>query len=74
MKEISRDQTTLVIAHRLSTIVDADKIIVLDQGKIIEQGTHQALLQENGKYAQMWQIQQAEQNDDTHTETETITE
>ncbi len=62
MKEISRDQTTLVIAHRLSTIVDADKIIVLDQGKIIEQGTHHALLQENGKYAQMWQIQQAEQD------------
>lgn len=58
--EISREQTSLVIAHRLSTIVDADKILVLDQGKVIEEGSHHALLSHNGKYAQLWQIQQAQ--------------
>ncbi len=58
--EISREQTSLVIAHRLSTIVDADKIMVLDQGKIIEEGNHQELLSKRGKYAQLWQIQQAQ--------------
>lgn len=63
IEEISQDQTTLVIAHRLSTIVNADKIIVLEQGEIIEQGTHQSLLNDQGKYAQLWQIQQAEQEE-----------
>ncbi len=64
ISEISREQTTLVIAHRLSTIVDADKIIVLEQGEIIEQGNHHTLLLNQGKYAQLWQIQQAEQRED----------
>ncbi|MBX2858054.1 MAG: ABC transporter ATP-binding protein/permease [Cellvibrionaceae bacterium] len=58
MKDISKEQTTLVIAHRLSTISDADKIVVLDQGCIIEEGEHAQLLATNGKYAQMWRIQQ----------------
>lgn len=61
IKEVSREHTSLVIAHRLSTIVDADKILVLDQGHIIEQGSHKALLAQNGHYAHLWSIQQAEQ-------------
>jgi ABC-type transport system involved in Fe-S cluster assembly fused permease/ATPase subunit len=62
LKQISQHHTTLVIAHRLSTIVDADRIIVMDNGKIIESGTHQSLLDSNGKYAAMWRLQQEKQN------------
>ena len=54
---VSRGRTALVIAHRLSTIVDADEIIVLEKGKIVEKGTHQVLLAENGVYAGMWNRQ-----------------
>lgn len=57
LKELGNAHTTLVIAHRLSTIVDADKIIVLDKGAILEQGTHDELLLLNGKYAQLWHMQ-----------------
>jgi ATP-binding cassette subfamily B protein len=53
----SDQHTTFMIAHRLSTIKDADKIIVLGDGSIIESGTHEALLSINGKYAQLWQLQ-----------------
>ena len=59
LAEIARERTTLVIAHRLSTIVDADQILVLDHGRIIERGTHAGLLMANGVYAQMWLRQQA---------------
>jgi len=59
LKEIARHRTTMVIAHRLSTVVDAEQIIVLDHGRIVERGTHQSLLAEDGLYAQMWQRQQA---------------
>ncbi|MDX1269305.1 MAG: ATP-binding cassette domain-containing protein, partial [Oceanisphaera sp.] len=58
IREVSRGQTSLVIAHRLSTIVDADHILVMDQGRIVEQGSHQQLLATNGRYARLWQLQQ----------------
>ncbi|MBA6233919.1 MULTISPECIES: ABCB family ABC transporter ATP-binding protein/permease [unclassified Colwellia] len=58
IKDVAKDHTSLVIAHRLSTIVDADNIIVLHKGEIIEQGDHQTLLSKQGHYANMWQLQQ----------------
>jgi ATP-binding cassette, subfamily B, heavy metal transporter len=58
LRAIARNHTALVIAHRLSTVVDADQIVVLDQGRILERGTHGELLARNGAYAQMWAIQQ----------------
>ncbi|MGB2740134.1 MAG: ABC transporter ATP-binding protein/permease [Cognaticolwellia sp.] len=60
IKEVAEHRTSLVIAHRLSTIVDADNIIVMQQGEIIEQGTHQNLLAEKGHYYQMWQLQRSD--------------
>ena len=61
LSEVSRSHTTLVIAHRLSTIVDADTILVMENGRIVEQGTHQSLLQIAGHYAGMWELQQQEE-------------
>jgi ATP-binding cassette subfamily B protein len=58
LKEISQGHTSLVIAHRLSTIVDADKIVVMGQGQILEQGSHRQLLAINGAYKKLWQTQQ----------------
>jgi ABC-type transport system involved in Fe-S cluster assembly fused permease/ATPase subunit len=57
LERVSKGRTTLVIAHRLSTIVGADEIIVLDQGEIVERGTHFALLAQNGLYESMWNRQ-----------------
>ena len=62
LKKLSNKNTTLVIAHRLSTVIDANKIIVLEKGKIAEQGTHKELLKKNGLYTEMWMRQQ-EQSD-----------
>ena len=58
MADISANKTTLVIAHRLSTVVDADRILVVDGGEIVEQGSHQELLTQDGQYARLWQMQQ----------------
>jgi ATP-binding cassette, subfamily B, heavy metal transporter len=59
LKEIARNRTTLVIAHRLSTIADAQQILVMSQGRIVERGTHAELLAACGMYADMWERQQA---------------
>ena len=62
LKKLSNKNTTLVIAHRLSTIIDADKIIVLENGIISEQGSHKELVKKNGLYAEMWLRQQEQLN------------
>ena len=58
LERISEGRTTLVIAHRLSTVMDADQILVLAHGRIVERGTHQQLLELQGEYARMWALQQ----------------
>ena len=57
MRQIQGDYTNIVIAHRLSTVVDADQILVLDKGRIVEQGTHHELLKKQGRYTRLWEIQ-----------------
>ena len=59
LQSVARNKTTLVIAHRLSTVVDAHEILVMEAGRIIERGNHVALLAANGRYAQMWALQQS---------------
>lgn len=59
IKEVAKNRTSLVIAHRLSTIVDADHIVVMNQGEVIEQGCHDTLLTKQGHYFNMWQLQQS---------------
>ncbi|ASJ24498.1 ABCB family ABC transporter ATP-binding protein/permease [Laribacter hongkongensis] len=58
---ISQDRTTLIIAHRLSTIVDADEIVVMEQGRIVERGNFRSLLEADGRFADMWRLQQQEE-------------
>jgi len=64
MEVAARGRTTLIIAHRLSTVMNADEILVLDAGRIIERGRHAALLAANGVYAQMWALQQQDRDAD----------
>jgi ATP-binding cassette subfamily B protein len=60
LREVAAEHTTLVIAHRLSTVVDADRILVMERGRIVEQGSHADLLAAAGIYAEMWELQQRE--------------
>ncbi len=60
LREVAESNTTLVIAHRLSTVVDADNIVVLDKGRVVEQGSHASLLSQNGVYAGLWEMQKRE--------------
>ncbi|MDO7085804.1 ABC transporter ATP-binding protein/permease [Pseudocolwellia sp. AS88] len=59
IQTVAQDHTSLVIAHRLSTIVDADNIIVMNKGEIVEEGDHQTLIKKQGHYFKMWQLQQS---------------
>ena len=63
LREIAANHTTLVIAHRLSTVMDADQILVMDAGRIVERGTHAELLAWNGVYARLWALQQREERE-----------
>jgi ATP-binding cassette subfamily B protein len=67
LAEVAANRTTLVIAHRLSTIVDAEQIIVMDRGRIVERGTHGQLLAREGQYARLWALQQREDERDPAT-------
>ena len=62
LTNVSRGKTCVMVAHRLSTVVEADQIIVMDQGKILERGTHMELLALRGKYAEMWRMQKMSDN------------
>ena len=61
LRALAGRHTALVIAHRLSTVVDADRIVVIEQGAVVEEGTHHDLLEANGKYAKLWRIQREQQ-------------
>ncbi len=63
LRAMGRGRSVITIAHRLSTVVEADMIVVLEGGHVVEQGTHDALLETGGRYSQMWQRQQADEND-----------
>ena len=64
LRDAAQNKTTLVIAHRLSTVVDAHEIVVMEAGKVVERGTHQALLAMGGAYAHMWALQQSQEDTD----------
>jgi ATP-binding cassette subfamily B protein len=63
IRRVSSGHTSLIIAHRLSTIVDADDIAVMENGQIVERGTHSVLLAQKGRYAQLWAAQHSGEQD-----------
>lgn len=65
LERVARDRTSLIIAHRLSTVVNADEIIVMDAGRIVERGRHATLLAQGGLYAQLWELQRQQQEAQT---------
>jgi ABC-type transport system involved in Fe-S cluster assembly fused permease/ATPase subunit len=69
LRKAAAHHTSLVIAHRLSTIVDADHILVMEAGRIIESGAHQGLLVKDGAYARLWALQQEESQQEQLAET-----
>ena len=60
IERISKDRTTIVIAHRLSTVRNADRIVVLENGRVVEDGQHDALVRQRGIYARLWSVQTGE--------------
>jgi ATP-binding cassette subfamily B protein len=68
LREVAADHTTLVIAHRLSTVVDADRILVMESGRLVEQGVHYELLAAAGVYAKMWTLQQEQRQRERKTQ------
>ena len=64
LDSLMMNRTTLVIAHRLSTVTDADKICVIENGRVMEEGTHNELLEKKGVYKRLYELQFAEQNND----------
>jgi ABC-type multidrug transport system fused ATPase/permease subunit len=65
IKSISSDRTTIIIAHRLSTVQDCDQIVVMDQGHVVERGTHEELVRINGRYTELLKMQ--ENTEETNT-------
>jgi ATP-binding cassette subfamily B protein len=63
LDELAADRTTFAIAHRLSTVKDADRIVVLEAGEVVERGSHDALLAADGRYATLWNVQTGELDD-----------
>jgi ATP-binding cassette subfamily B protein len=72
LQGVARNKTALVIAHRLSTVVDAHQILVMEQGRIVERGTHAQLLAANGRYAEMWRMQQSGDDDEMAREEDAL--
>jgi ATP-binding cassette subfamily B protein len=67
LEQVAVGHTTLIIAHRLSTVMNADEILVISEGHIVERGNHAALLAANGSYARMWTLQQQEAGEHERT-------